>query len=169
MSNQFKAFDYGAFIDVLINGIKSDLNIDLISANDTGSPPAMPYMTYQFLSPHLEIGQSVIGDRSPAFDIVVTFTAHDKNVFKAFESAGQLSNWLTDREVIYQLRQKDIAVINVYDYEQRDSLLSIEYDRQVGFEARFRVPQQLNNIEKIISSVGIKDSNGNDFSVSKND
>lgn len=164
-SKVFRTFDYGSFIDLFIDGIKKDLGIEMISANDVGDPPRMPYVTFQFLKSRVDVGQPIIGN-TPYFDIYVTFTAHDRNTFSALDIAGKVSSWLKDSETIYQLQVNHVAVVNVYDYEQRDSLISMEYDRQAGFDALFRVADPTNDTNAI-TDVSLKDANGNGFSLPK--
>ncbi|MGV0167208.1 phage neck terminator protein [Furfurilactobacillus sp. WILCCON 0119] len=148
------AFDYGAFMDVLINGIKAGVGCDVIIADDTGTPPAFPYVTAQFLQPRLDIMAPVIG-RPTQFDIVVSLTVHSSDLYETLTVVGQLQAWFRDHETRFALSQQAIYLVDVYDYEQRDNAYSIGYDRRGGFDVRLRVPDVLNDNTPAIETIGL--------------
>lgn len=157
-------FDYENFMSQFVVGFKEDLGLTLRPSFGNATAPEYPFVTYDFIDTHIDIGSSV--ELQDQFDIVLMFTGHSNLLSESLNAGNKMMMWLKDREVQYQLSAKGIDVIQIYDQSTLNNPMSIDTDRRVKFEARFRVvnvqEDETNpSIEEVITSDDIKVKKGN--------
>ncbi|MCK8627177.1 phage neck terminator protein [Fructobacillus cardui] len=155
-------FDYEKFMSQFVVGFKEDLGLTLRPSYGNATVPEYPYVTYDFIDTHIDIGSSV--ELQDQFDIVLMFIGHSNLLSESLE-AGNKMMWLKDREIQYQLSDKGIDVIQIYDQSVLNNPMAIDTERRVKFEARFRVinvPEDETNpaIEEVVTNDNIRIKKG---------
>lgn len=134
-NNQVIAFDYENFIGLLCDNIEKDLSITITEENSELTQAEMPFITYAFINPHLDVGYSQFA--SSYFDMVMTFTAHSTSAVEAMTKADLLRSWFKDQEVQYQFSLNGIGIMSITDSRNIDNVFSIGYDRRSQLTVRF--------------------------------
>ncbi|CAK1228382.1 LIC_12616 family protein [Fructobacillus tropaeoli] len=156
-------FDYEKFMSQFVVGFKEDLGLTLRPSYGNATVPEYPYVTYDFIDTHIDIGSSV--ELQDQFDIVLMFIGHSNLLSESLEAGNKMMMWLKDREIQYQLSDKGIDVIQIYDQSVLNNPMAIDTDRRVKFEARFRVinvPEDETNpaIEEVVTNDNIRIKKG---------
>lgn len=154
----FNTFDYVNFMKQFVDGFQSDLGLTLVPGMGNAQIPKYPFVTYDFINTHIDIGASV--ELQEMFDIIIMFTTHSNLLSESLNTGNKLTMWFKDREVQYALSEKGIDVKQIYDQTQLNNPMVIDTDRRVKFEVRFRVinvmaDESNPNIERVITSDNI--------------
>lgn len=155
----FNVYDYGNFIKQFIKGFSEDLGVKLIPDASNAKIPEYPFVTYSFIDNHVDIGRSE--ELQPQFDIVLQFITHSNHIEESLSTANKLSMWLKDNEVQYSLSEQGINVMRIYDQTVLNNFMTIDTERRVNFEVRFRV----NNVEGIENNPSIEKISANDGAI----
>ncbi|QHJ83576.1 MAG: hypothetical protein [Caudoviricetes sp.] len=156
-------FDYEKFMSQFVVGFQEDLGLTLRPSYGNATVPEYPYVTYDFIDTHIDIGSSV--ELQDQFDIVLMFIGHSNLLSESLEAGNKMMMWLKDREIQYQLSDKGIDVIQIYDQSVLNNPMAIDTERRVKFEARFRVinvPEDETNpvIEEVVTNDNIRIKKG---------
>ncbi|ALS27193.1 hypothetical protein IJ21_17920 [Paenibacillus sp. 32O-W] len=141
--------DYAAIRTAIVQRLKSALGISIIMGDQTGQQPAYPFVTYKMTSPYLEtsphgvesvtdISGGIKRSRKKQVELVFSFTAHAKNPDEAYQKCYEIIDYF-DFSGRDALRDAGIVVVGVSNAQNRDVFLTIEYERRVGVDVRFRV------------------------------
>ena len=141
--------DYASIRSAIVRPLAAALGLPVIMADQTGEIPPHPYVTYKMTSPYLET--SVHGSESVEgtpdgikrtqikhIEVVVSFTVHVKGEDDAYQRCYALIDHF-DFSGRDALREAGVTVVGVTNAQNRDVFLTIEYERRVGCDVRFRV------------------------------
>lgn len=159
MAIDIPSFDYRELVTVLNTGITSHTGLVVKIDNANGTQPEMPFITYSFITPHLDVGYS--GSNTPYFDVVMAYTSHSKtNPIEAMEKIDLVRNWFKDEQNQYELTElHQIKVIKIDTSMNIDDALSVGYDRRSQFTVRLRVASPLPKVPDVITNVDIPKGN----------
>ena len=154
----FNTFDYVNFMKQFVDGFKTDLELTLVPGMGNAEVPKYPFITYDFVNTHIDIGASV--ELQDQFDIILMFTTHSNLLSQSLNTGSKIMMWFKDREVQYMLSEQGIDIVQIYDQTQLNNPMAIDTDRRVKFEVRFRVinveaDESNPNIERVITSDNI--------------
>lgn len=154
----FNTFDYVNFMKQFVDGFKKDLELTLVPGMGNAEVPKYPFITYDFVNTHIDIGASV--ELQDQFDIILMFTTHSNLLSQSLNTGSKIMMWFKDREVQYLLSEQGIDIVQIYDQTQLNNPMAIDTDRRVKFEVRFRVinveaDESNPNIERVITSDNI--------------
>lgn len=154
----FNTFDYVNFMKQFVVGFKTDLELTLVPGMGNAEVPKYPFITYDFVNTHIDIGASV--ELQDQFDIILMFTTHSNLLSQSLNTGNKIMMWFKDREVQYLLSEQGIDIVQIYDQTQLNNPMAIDTDRRVKFEVRFRVinveaDESNPNIERVITSDNI--------------
>ena len=154
----FNTFDYVNFMKQFVDGFKTDLELTLVPGMGNAEVPKYPFITYDFVNTHIDIGASV--ELQDQFDIILMFTTHSNLLSQSLNTCSKIMMWFKDREVQYLLSEQGIDIVQIYDQTQLNNPMAIDTDRRVKFEVRFRVinveaDESSPDIERVITSDNI--------------
>ena len=121
----------------IVKGLKEELNIPIIRANQTGAAPPYPYMSYTITS-LIDDKKGTWGEytdgihRKPATQTWSVTVQSDK-VDEAMALCIQARDWLDHTGNVY-LKDNKIIIQSVGIVNNRDNLISIEYENRYGFD-----------------------------------
>ena len=130
----------------------------LVPGMGNAEVPKYPFITYDFVNTHIDIGASV--ELQDQFDIILMFTTHSNLLSQSLNTGSKIMMWFKDREVQYLLSEQGIDIVQIYDQTQLNNPMAIDTDRRVKFEVRFRVinveaDESSPDIERVITSDNI--------------
>lgn len=141
--------DYAAIRSAIIRPLGEALGIPVIMGDQTGEVPPYPFATYKMTSPYLETSvhgaegiveteDGIKRTQEKHIEVVFSFTVHAKDADDAYQHCYALIEHfeITGR---LDLRDAGITVVEVTSVQNRDVFLTIEYERRVGCDVRFRV------------------------------
>ena len=126
------------FNKAICDGIKKDLGLIAVKANQTGHVPPYPYASFSITSiaeSGGSYGRTEAEEFKPAV-ITMSWTVQADNDTLCWEKAQALADWFRVSGRAY-LKDQGIAPLEVMDINQRDSLITIEYEFRKGFDVRF--------------------------------
>lgn len=119
--------------------------------DQTGDMPEYPFVTYKLISPYLETGggndgvaaahDGVLLTREKSIEQVFSFTAHDLDADVAYQTCFNTIDYF-DFVGRDPLREEGIVVVGFSNVQNRDTFLTIDYERRVGVDVRIRVLDQ---------------------------
>lgn len=120
----------------------------VIMSDQSGPAPDYPYITYTVTSPYLPNGgpnySTAVEDGNMVerferhIDLVISFTALSGDPDEAMAYAMLMIEYYQNR-ASYELREVGVVVVSVSNVQNRDNLLTIDYERRCGIDVRFRV------------------------------
>lgn len=121
----------------IIAGLKEYLQIPIIRSNQTGEPPAYPYLSYTITTPKRSNGGSWGEyddgiDRKP-FTQTWSITVQSGDSIESLNLALKASEWF-DRVGTTYLNDDNVIIQSVGDVANRDNFLTIEYEYRNGFD-----------------------------------
>ncbi|MGG0666966.1 hypothetical protein ABE073_00295 [Lederbergia citrisecunda] len=131
----------------LIKGIKAFTGNTVIMADQAGKPPNYPYYTLKIVTAGQTIVQSaekVVGDQvilSQVTELVVSVTSFSDKLDQSFDDAYKALEWFKGAGMYY-LQDHNITIVKTYPLDNRDTFLSVDYERRHGFDVRLRVRTQ---------------------------
>jgi hypothetical protein len=141
--------DYAGIRSSIVRPLAAALGIPVIMGDQTGQIPPYPFITYKMTSPYLETSVHAAESVTDTADgikrmqdkhveVVFSFTVHSSDADDAYQRCYALVEYFdfTGRDA---LRGAGIVVVNVTNVQNRDVFLTIEYERRVGCDVRFRV------------------------------
>lgn len=147
-------FDYTAVTKTLIATMKL-LGIPLIQANSSGSQPAYPFATFTVTTPKILIGNQAGPQQDEEFELVVSLTFKSQSAIQSLNLAEQAQQFLrsnTGRSFL--LGNGGLVLVSVQGFSNRDSFISIDYERNVGFDIQLRAanPYVDDSVDQIIEA-----------------
>lgn len=122
---------------IIVKGLKEELKIPIIRSNQTGPSPKYPYLSYTITS--------LINDRKGTFGEYEdgmhrkpgtqtwSLTVQSDRADEAMALCIKARDWLDHTGGIY-LKDNKIIVQSVGAVNNRDTLLTIEYENRFGFD-----------------------------------
>jgi hypothetical protein len=133
--------DYSTINAALISAIKSKLNYPVIVANGAGTQPPYPFCTFTVITPYLPIGAGELSPDSLTehVEIVISFTWHTTGHAQALNLAMQTSTLFKLTSTRQKLSDQGIVIVSATDSSSRDTFLTVDTERDAGFDLRIRV------------------------------
>lgn len=128
----------------LIKGLHTFTGVPVIMGNQTGEAPPYPYLAINFTELGNAVGQiaeKVNGSEMTFIqqnELTVSISAYSDKLDASFELAYQALEWFKGMGVL-DLQDANIAVIRTRPIVNRDTFLTIEYERRHGFDVNLRV------------------------------
>lgn len=129
-------FDYKVITSSLIKSIKTLTSYPCIEANSTGDQPPYPFATFTITSPKITIQQD---DDNAPFELTVSLTWHDTSSLSVLNLAKKCESFFKTSKGRAIFTEKNVAIVDVMDFDRRDNFISIEYERSAGFDILMRV------------------------------
>lgn len=159
--------DYAAIRSAIVRPLSATLGIPVIMGDQTGEMPPYPFVTYKMTSPYLAPAHGVESVEQTAFEIkrkqekhveiVFSFTVHSADADEAYQRCYALIEFFdfTGRD---SLRGTGITVVEVTSVQNRDVFLTVEYERRVGCDVRFRIVARSEMTDTYIETAEIERS-----------
>jgi len=159
--------DYAAIRSAIVRPLSVALGIPVIMGDQTGKMPPYPFVTYKMTSPYLapahgvEDVENVDGGirrtQEKQVEVVFSFTVHSRDADDAYQRCYALIEYFdfTGRDT---LRGAGITVVEITNAQNRDVFLTVEYERRVGCDVRFRVVARSEMDEQFIEKTEIERS-----------
>lgn len=141
--------NYAAVRSAIVRPLAAYLGVPIVLSDQTGDTPPYPFVTYNLTSPYLETsahgsesvtqeGSGIKRAQQKHVELVFSFTAHAKEDSDAYQLCYQIIEYFDflGRDA---LRDSGIVVVEMTNAQNRDVFLTIEYERRVGCDVRFRV------------------------------
>lgn len=139
--------DYAMIISKVNRQIRESTNEIIIREQQSiKEQPDYPFATYSIMNPYLNVKtyREDEGKMTQSVEITVSYTFYSQD---ALSLMGIVQNALTNfehRATRQVLWDNGIAVIDVTGIQNRDTFLTIDVERRLGFDIRLRV----NNISE---------------------
>lgn len=133
--------DYKAIVSAVNHELRKELPYIGIERMSTEKQPAYPFFTYTVTSPYLNVKTYRSGGETQIEDveIVISYTWISEDSFEALSLAQQSASLLKATGTRQRLYEKGLAVVRIDGFGSRDNFISIEVERQVGFDLRLRI------------------------------
>lgn len=143
--------NYEMVISAVNRQVRQVLPYPMVEQSDIQLRPDYPFATYTVTSPYLNAKTFKSGGHQVEdVEIVVSYTWLSKNSFEALSLAQRMATMVKATNTRQKLQDAGIAVVRVDGFGNRDNFLTVEYERQVGFDLRLRVRHSdLNEYESI--------------------
>ena len=148
--------DYEAIKRTIIGHIKANTGHEVVLQAGNAPQPAYPFCSYTITSPylpvsHAEVGQDIVED----VEMVFSLTWHSQSATEAQGLAHQTAMLFKMRNARQWLGDSGITVVRLEGFQNRDTFLTIDSERRVGLDVRFRIRHietqpEFENIESVI-------------------
>lgn len=142
--------DYGAIlinIHMLVRPLLN--NIPIVEQASPEEQPGYPFATYTIINPYLnaKIFRSSENQEEDV-EIVISYNFISEDSFEAMSLAQQMVSFVQSTKARQKLQDVGIAIVRVDGFGSRDNFISIQTERQTGFDLRIRIRhEQLNNYD----------------------
>lgn len=140
--------DFDNIRKVVVAGLKGYLNVPVIRSNQTGKPPEYPYVSYTITTP-MSQNKGTYGryddnkERKP-FTQTWSITVQSDDNSECVELAIKAHEWL-DYVGRVHLTDNGVVVQQVGGVNNRDNLLTIEYEYRNGFDVIFGIMNEVDD------------------------
>jgi len=149
--------DYKAKKDVIVNSLQEWLKqkgytCPVVLANQVTPVPEYPYISFTVINPIVENrkGYSVTGGtRFKPLSQIWSFTVQSDKNTESVEIALHAYDWFASAGLEY-LGDNGIAVQRIGNINNRDNLLSIEYEYRNGFDVTFSIISTVDDTTGVI-------------------
>lgn len=151
-----------------------NVNCPVILANQTAELPDYPYVSFTRINMIIpdNLHYSVDDDGTKYNDIqqVWSFTTHSENDAESIRIAGMLYDWFSEIGNVYH-SDNGIIVSTIGNVNNRDNLLTIEYEYRYGLDVTFNLQNLIASPEneELIESVAISYTAENENELIKED
>ncbi len=134
--------------ETVASGLREHLGVPVIRANQTADAPAHPYVTYNVTTPATKNDgtwqQHDDGIDRKLVRSVWSFTILAKDFDESIMLATKARAWFEHTGRVW-LDDHGITVQSTTDINNRDNILSVEYERKNGFDVFFYVFDEAEN------------------------
>lgn len=148
----------------IISNLNEYMGIPVIQSEDNGEQPAYPFMTFSLNSPYLPLGHNSKEEIEENGKTIIRETEHFEQVY-SFTVVGEDEDIVQDNLIkaiqffkvfgVQILKDNEIAIVEVYNAQKRDTLLTIDYERRAGFDVKIRVAHNLDFESEVIENIKI--------------
>lgn len=126
-------------------------NIVIKEQQNVKEQVAYPFATYSINNPYLNAKTygSSEGEITQSIEVVISYTFYSQNSFEVMSLAQKALSNFKQRGTLQNLWEKGISVIDVSNIQNRDTFLTIDVERRIGFDVRTRV--------KLVSTKAMRD------------
>ena len=138
--------DYEQMRQVIAKGLKNYIGCPVIRSSQNAEPPPYPYVSYTITTLSKSKGgtYSIAKDGTRYKEVTQTwsFTALSDNASESMKLALKMKEWVDLTGNIY-LSDNGIVANHSTDINNRDNLLTTEYEYRNGFDAVFSVNETI--------------------------
>ena len=143
--------DFDTLRKDIVSGLSRAVHIPFIRSNQTGEPPAYPYGSYTITSLVVDQngtwGEYEDGKHRKPFTQVWSITIQSDKAGQSMELCMRAREWLDHAGQIY-LNDRHIIVQKVGAINNRDNLVTIEYEYRNGFDCVFWLMSETDNLSE---------------------
>lgn len=144
----------------ITEGLKQATGCEVVKANLAGAPvPEYPYISFTILNTETRKGTySVMNNRERLIPLVQTwsFTVQGDDDDETLEAAMKARDWLEEAGRI-ALGDQGIVVQRAGQIQNRDTLLTVDYEYRKGFDAVLSIRNIVETDQEIIEHVNFKE------------
>lgn len=148
-----------AFVDAL----RTYLGIPIQMLDQAAPQPPYPFIGFTFVAPYID--QSPYGNHSFHNDqhrmekmvgVTISITGYAQSGQEAYRISGQARDWF---QGVGRMLLKDagMIVVRLEATSARDTLLTYDYERKVGFDVRLRLADVIAYKEDSIENIQMKE------------
>lgn len=141
--------DLTAIRRAMVTGLKSELGVPIISSNQTAEAPPYPYVSYTITalmnSSNGTWGEYKDGKHRKPFTQIWSITVQSDKSSEAMELCIKARDWLDHIGSDY-LRKKNIIIQSVTGINNRDNLITLEYEYRYGFDVTLWLFNETGNL-----------------------
>lgn len=130
------------------SGLKNYLECPVIRSNQNEEKPPYPYLSFTVITPKSEnkgtFGEYEDGIDRKAVKQIWSITSLSDNEIESVKNANKAVDWL-ERVGVTQLHDKNIVVQSVGTVNNRDNVLTTDYEYRNGFDVVFVVMDEIEN------------------------
>lgn len=146
--------DYTSIIGALNRVIKAETNRPVVPQGSTQKQPPYPFCTYTVTSPYLpqtsiDDGETLTED----VEMVVSLTWCSEDAMEAASLAQQTATLLKLTATRQILADAGLVVVRTEGFGNRDTFISIETERRMGFDVRLRTRHSDSNPIEYIETI----------------
>lgn len=132
--------DYKRIKRVMVGHINSFTGREVVLQASNDPQPAYPFCSYTITSPYLPVSRAFEGlDMVEDVEMVFSLTWHSQDATEAQELAHKTAMAFKTQAGTTALADSHIAVVRVEGFQNRDTFLTIDSERRVGFDVRIRI------------------------------
>lgn len=146
-------FNQKKMMGIIIDEIKSATGLDCVEQS-TVKQPDYPFYTFRNVTSHTSIGFTDNVD-SEEFEMTLHFDAHSLSMYEATDYAEKLHKLFQTQEFDILSAQNNFYIIDCDDIENTDNPISIQVERQSGFNVPIRVVDNFKDDKTTIDNIEI--------------
>lgn len=132
--------DYEAIKRTVIGHIKTNTGHEVVLQAGNAPQPEYPFCSYTVTSPYLPVSKAEEGDTYVEdVEMVFSLTWHSRNATEAQNLAHQTAMLFKMRAHRQRLGDAGLTIVRLEGFQNRDTFLTIDNERRVGLDVRFRI------------------------------
>lgn len=133
--------DYRAVLMTIHGLVKPELNnIQFVEQADPAEQPGYPFATYTITSPYLNAKIYRSSDfQAEDVEVVISYTFLSTDSFETINLAQRMASLIQSTYARQKLYDVGIAIVKIEGFGSRDNFISIQTERQTGFDLRVRI------------------------------
>lgn len=141
--------DYSAILKAVNAEVRQGKPI--IEQLSTAKQPKYPFLSYTVISPYLNPKTYTSGDSiREEVEIVISYTWMSEDSMEVMSLAQKSANHMKARGTRQKLYDMGIVVVESMGFGNRDTFITIETERRVGFDLKIRIThEEINPFEDI--------------------
>lgn len=147
--------DYKAILIAVHSLVRPELDgIDFVEQASPEEQPKYPFATYTIINPYLNAKVYRSSNlQEEDIEIVISYTFLSKDSFETISLAQRMASLIQSTYARQKLQDVGIAVVKVEGFGSRDNFISIQTERQTGFDLRIRVRNKETNVYDSMSTI----------------
>lgn len=155
--------DHQQIKTAFVGPLRDYLGVTVQMQDQAAPQPPYPFIGYTFVSPYVD--KSPYGNHSVRDDrrrieklaaVTISITCYAKSSQDAYRISGQARDWF---QGIGRMPLKDygIIVVKLEATTARDTLLTYDYERRIGFDVHLRMVDVIEYEEDMIEKIQMKE------------
>ncbi|MCE5168524.1 hypothetical protein LQV63_04245 [Paenibacillus profundus] len=155
--------DHQKLKTAFVGPLHDHLGIPIQMQDQAAPQPPYPFIGVTFVAPYVDKSpygnHSVVGERhriEKMAAVTLSMTCHSKSGAEAYQLSGRARDWFQGAGRIL-LKDAGIVVVRLEATTARDTLLTYEYERKVGFDVHLRLADVIEYEEDMIEKIQMKE------------
>ncbi|PZM62615.1 phage neck terminator protein [Paenibacillus dendritiformis] len=155
--------DHQQIKTAFVGPLRDYLGVTVQMQDQAAPQPPYPYIGFTFVAPYVD--KSPYGNHSVRDDrhkieklatVTISITCYAKSSQDGYRISGQARDWFHGNGRTL-LRDSGIVVVKLEATTARDTLLTYEYERRIGFDVHLRMVDVIEYEEDMIEKIQIKE------------
>lgn len=130
--------DYGSILKAINAEVRQGKKV--IEQLSTDKQPDYPFLSYTVISPYLNPKTYIDGENiTEEVEIVISYTWMSEESMEAMSLAQTSASHIKATGTRQRLRDKGVVVVDTMGFGNRDTFITIETERRVGFDVKIRI------------------------------